>query len=79
MLTFVKSVLLCGSVRERMQEARWGEYLSQIITDEQKRFCSQGELTNACKQTTDITERYSQRELIRSVLSVDLMSLCAFV
>ena len=24
MLTFVKSVLLCGSVRERMQEARWG-------------------------------------------------------
>ena len=29
MLIFVKSVLLCGSVRERMQEARWGEYLSQ--------------------------------------------------
>jgi len=31
-------------------------YLSQIFTDEQKPFCSQGEPTNACKQATDITE-----------------------
>ena len=30
--------------------------LSQIFTDEQRPFCSQGELTNACKQATDITE-----------------------
>ena len=33
--------------------------LSQIFTDEQKPFCEQGEPTNVCKQTTDITERYS--------------------
>ena len=33
-------------------------YLSQIFTEEQKPFCEQGEHTNVCKQTTDITERY---------------------
>ena len=40
----------------RTQEARWIFYLSQIFTDEQKPFCSQGEPTNACRQATDITE-----------------------
>ena len=40
----------------RTQEARWIFYLSQIFTDEQKPFCEQGELTNACRQATDITE-----------------------
>jgi len=53
---FVYSVLLCSSVRERMQEARWNFSLSQIFTDEQKPFCEQGEPTNACKQATDITD-----------------------
>ena len=38
------------------QESRWIFYLSQIFTDEQKPFCEQGEPTNACRQTTDITE-----------------------
>ena len=47
---FVISVLLCGSVRKRMQAARWGFYLSQIFTDEQKPFCEQGEPTNAGKR-----------------------------
>ena len=35
----VRSVLLCNSVRERTQEARWKLYLSQIFTDEQRPFC----------------------------------------
>ena len=47
---FVISVLLCGSVRKRMQAARWEFYLSQIFTDEQKPFCEQGEPTNAVKR-----------------------------
>ena len=38
------------------QESRWIFYLSQIFTDEQKPFCERLELTNACKQATDITE-----------------------
>ncbi|AUI56265.1 hypothetical protein CRM71_13360 [Prevotella jejuni] len=33
-------------------------YLSQIFTDEQRPFSEQGEPTNVCKQTTDITEHY---------------------
>ncbi|WP_449021341.1 hypothetical protein [Prevotella jejuni] len=33
-----------------MEEARWGFYLSQIFTDEQKPFCEQGEPTNAGKR-----------------------------
>ena len=37
--TLVRSVLLCNSVRERTQEARWKLYLSQIFTDEQRPFC----------------------------------------
>ncbi len=41
------SVHLCSSVRERIQDVRWEFYLSQIFTDEQKPFCSQGEPTNA--------------------------------
>ena len=36
--TLVRSVLLCNSVRERTQEARWKFYLSQIFTDEQRPF-----------------------------------------
>ena len=38
------------------QESRWIFYLSQIFTDEQKPFCEHLELTNACRQATDITE-----------------------
>ena len=38
------------------QESRWIFYLSQIFTDEQKPFCERLELTNACRQATDITE-----------------------
>jgi len=40
--TLVSSVILCNSVRERTQEARWVFHLSQIFTDEQKPFCEQG-------------------------------------
>ena len=40
----------------RTQEARCVFHLSQIFTDEQKPFCERLELTNACKQATDITE-----------------------
>ena len=47
---FVISVLLCSSVRERIHETRWGSYLSQIFTDEQKPLCEQGEPTNAGKR-----------------------------
>ncbi|WP_424046877.1 hypothetical protein, partial [Prevotella jejuni] len=47
---FVISVLLCGSVRKRIQAACWEFYLSQIFTDEQKPFCEQGEPTNAVKR-----------------------------
>ena len=36
---FVYSVLLCSSVRERMQEACWDFSFSQIFTDEQKPTC----------------------------------------
>jgi len=42
-----------------LNKARWMFHLSQIFTEGQKPFCEQGEHTNACKQTTDITERYS--------------------
>ena len=45
-------------------------YLSQSFTEGQKPFCEQGEHTNVCKQTTDITERYCWRELKGSVNSV---------
>ena len=82
LLAFVSSILLCNSVRERMQQAHWIIYLSQSSRILQRAFCGRlkllgdlsltdfhrgteaylltGELTNVCKQRTDITERYRQ-------------------
>ena len=54
-----KTVDVLSFTEFRTQQARWIFYLSQIFTEEQRPFCEQGEHTNVCKQTTDITERYN--------------------
>jgi len=43
----MKSVLLCNSVRKRIQEIRWEYYLSQNSQIKQKPFSEQGEPTYA--------------------------------